>query len=131
MFSVDGRWWGGRRLLLAFAPDDEHPDFQAQRQLVAGLEDRMREHGLVFGQVLERGESRLGREGLDPSRAGALRRQFRAAAGCFTLVLVGPDGRELARSTEATPVPDVLAKVDEVPMHRRDLEAARRRPGRA
>ncbi|MDX1530632.1 MAG: DUF4174 domain-containing protein [Rhodothermales bacterium] len=116
----DYRWT--HRLLYLFAPDAEHPDFLAQRQMIDHRDRGFLERDLLLVQVLDEGESLLGVEELDPGAADALRARHDIDPDRFVLVLVGKDGSEKARSSEPVPMADIFEQIDQMPMRLREIE---------
>lgn len=115
----DHRWT--HRLLLAFAPTDEHPDLLAQRQMTTGFVDGFRDRDLLFVSVLGRGESLADNRPMDAASARALREQFGIAPDAFVVVLVGKDGAEKRRSERPVSIESVFDQIDQMPMRQREM----------
>jgi len=119
-FNLSDHQWT-HRLLLVFAPSDEHPDLLAQRHMTTGFADGFRDRNLLFVTVLERGESLADNQPVDDTSAAVLREQFSIAPGGFAVVLVGKDGTEKRRSERPVSIESVFEQIDQMPMRQREM----------
>ncbi len=81
----------GSGLVFTFCP---HPDdhlCKVQKSLFAECSRALMEHGLVFADVFESGQSRIGAAPISASEAEYLRQQFAVDPGQFKVILLGPD----------------------------------------
>lgn len=109
------------RLLYVFAPSDEHPDLLAQRQLLDGTADGVRDRDLLIVTVIERGESRVDGAAMDVASADRLRTTHDVVPGEFAVILVGKDGTEKRRSAGPLAPEALFEQIDRMPMRQREM----------
>ena len=120
-FDVSDHRWT-HRLLLVFAPSDEHPDLLAQRQMATGYVEGFRDRDLLFVSVLEEGDSLVDTRPMDEASAEQLRERYGIGSGEFAVVLIGKDGTEKRRSGQPVAIEDLFEQVDQMPMRQRELQ---------
>ena len=124
-FSLQQYHWGNRPLLL-FAISADDPDYRRQKADLdahaAGLIERdivlIECLGTRNGHVLEPG---VPRQMLQVEDIQELRLHFAADLNGFTLVLIGKDGTEKRRETEAVAVDALFEQIDAMPMRREEM----------
>ena len=117
---ADHRWT--HRLLLVFAPSDEHPQLLAQRQMATGFAEGFRDRDLLFISVLEKGESLVDNRLIDQASVEKLRTRYGVEPDDFAVILVGKDGTEKRRSERPIPIEDLFEQIDQMPMRMRELQ---------
>jgi len=110
------------RLLLLFAPSEKDPSYLS---IIREIERQTRElldRDLLIVHVLEKGESRLGKEPLNPGQVLFLKRHFSIPQGQFVIILVGKDGGEKLRQDRPVELKEVFRIIDAMPMRRQEME---------
>lgn len=120
-FDVDDHRWT-HRLLLVFAPSDEHPQLLEQRQMATGFVEGFRDRDLLFISVLEKGESLADNRPIDQASVEKLRARYGIESDDFAVILVGKDGTEKRRSGRPVPIEDLFEQIDQMPMRMRELQ---------
>jgi hypothetical protein len=108
------------RLLLLFAPSQNHSTYQEQRRLLDAQEPVLEERDLLVLDLLA-DSGHLGRQKLSSRSVVQLRERFGVPAAEFTLLLVGKDGTVKRRETSAVPAQALFDQVDSMPMRLREL----------
>ena len=101
MKSLDVYQWKNR-LLLVFAPLENHPAYQRQMQLFEGKKSGFDDRDLLVVKLLAEGTSYLDSQSIDEATAAQLRSQFNVGQEEFRVILVGKDGTSKRRDN--TPV---------------------------
>lgn len=108
------------RLVLAFTPSPQDPNFERQMQLLYAERDAFQERDVVFILVTPNGDFENTGRFLNQADSERLYEQFSAAQYQFELVLVGYDGYEKFRARNRVVAPIVLLdQIDGMPMSRR------------
>jgi hypothetical protein len=115
------RFRGRNRLLLIFAPSASDEGYARQRDLLKRHEAGFADRDLLALHLFEDGSGGSMGEPVTPEQAAAARREFGVGDGLFAAVLVGRDGGAKLRSGEPVPAPDLFARVDAMPMRRREM----------
>jgi hypothetical protein len=115
------RFRGRSRLLLIFAPSASDEGYARQRDLLERHEAGFADRDLLALHLLEDGSGGSMGEPVTPEQAAAVRREFGVGDGLFAAVLVGRDGGVKFRSDEPVPAPDLFARVDSMPVRRREM----------
>ncbi|MBA2443706.1 MAG: DUF4174 domain-containing protein [Rubrobacter sp.] len=110
------------RLLLIFAPSRTDERYDRQRQLLQGEDDGLADRDLVLLQLLGDGKGFMQGNPVSPEEASGAREGFGVGDGEFAAVLVGKDGTEKLRSGEPVSAEELFGRIDEMPMHRREME---------
>jgi hypothetical protein len=125
-FDVSDHRWT-HRLLLVFAPSDEHPDLLAQRQMATGFAAGFRDRDLLFVSVLERGDSLADNRPMDEASAEKLRERYDVEPGEFAVILIGKDGTKKRRSDRPVSIEALFEQIDQMPMRQRELQQRNQR----
>lgn len=127
-----------RRLLLVFAPAEDHPEIVRQRTLLADQRGALLERHMVVVFVVGAHQGRVTGadpsspmasaqwidQQLDASSASALRAQYSIPLDDFAVRLVGKDtGTKIARSEVLEPR-ELYGTIDQMPMRRREAREA-------
>ncbi len=113
------RFRGRNRLLLIFSASEAGSE--RQRDLLEGHEAGFADRDLLTFRLFEDGSGAAAGEPVTPEQAAAARREFGVENGQFAAVLVGRDGGARFRSGEPVPAPDLFARIDAMPMRRREM----------
>ena len=114
------RW--KRRPLVVLAPAPDDPRLLRQRALVEAEAAAFAERDQVLVEVA--GEAaRI--DGAEADGGAALRARFGVASEGFAVILVGKDGGEKARWSAPVSPGDVFARIDAMPMRRREMRDGR------
>lgn len=110
------RW--KNRLILLFAPTPDHPALTATQAVLEVHPDQVSDRRLLPNEVVGPGP-------VDelPVDGRALRTALDVPSDPFTAVLIGLDGTEKARTHHAVDVEAWFARIDAMPMRRRELRA--------
>lgn len=124
---LDAHRWQ-HRVLLIFAPDQQHSALQEQLILLTQKSTEVTDRDLIFYTINTSGGSNSMGALLQKSEAIAIRRQFAVSEQQFLVILVGKDGTEKLRRWEATDPRVFFALIDTMPMRQSELK--QRRKGR-
>ncbi|MDQ3248504.1 MAG: DUF4174 domain-containing protein [Chloroflexota bacterium] len=116
-----------KRLLLIFATSITQPAYIEQQTLLQGHEGEGEARDLLVFHLLGDGISFVAEAQLAAEAVANLRRRFGVAEAVFTLVLIGKDGTEKWRAGQPTPLPEIFAKIDSMPMRRHEMADASRK----
>jgi uncharacterized protein DUF4174 len=120
------RFRGRNRLLLIFAPSASDEGYDRQRDLLERHEAGFADRDLLTLRLFEDGSGDGAGGPVTPEQAATARREFGVGDGRFAVVLVGRDGGAKFRSGEPVPTPDLFARIDAMPMRRREMREKRR-----
>ncbi|MEJ8801171.1 DUF4174 domain-containing protein [Pontibacter sp. H249] len=115
----DYKW--ENRVLLLFTPDAENEDYTKQKTNISTNAKGLPERDMVLidieGETILRvnGEVQKGKDGQQ------LRKQFNVAPDAFTILLLGKDGTEKYRSTDAVPLETIYNLIDQMPMRQQEM----------
>jgi hypothetical protein len=110
------------RLLLLFASSEEDQDYLTLKKEIDRQATEVKDRDLLVFYVLERGESRLGHERLNPHQALFLKRHLSVPSGRFTIILIGKDGGEKIRQESPVDLKEILAIIDAMPMRQQEMK---------
>lgn len=83
----------GGGMVFIFCPRSDDYLYKLQKTLLADCVCGLMEHGLIFAEVFELGQSRIGQAEISVVEADYLRQQFAIDPGQFKVILLGPDQR--------------------------------------
>ena len=109
------------RLLFVFAPDQSHPGYDALHKSLAAQAAEVVDRDLVVFEVLESDLSFTNTDIIDPDTARLLREKFDVDRWDFTVVLVGKDGGTKLKRKGRTPLKDIFALIDSMPMRQEEM----------
>jgi hypothetical protein len=119
-FSLDQHRWKIRTLVIS-APNASDENLKKQRREVAMYAEEFADRDMVLITLLEDAASTVGERQLTAEEAVALRDALRIQTGSFAVRLVGKDGSvKLSRDT-ATPMAEIYALIDTMPMRQREM----------
>lgn len=117
-FSMDTYRWD-RRPLLLFAPDARDPAYRTQKDLLDPAASALAERDIAMIEIIGDHASADG-VGIAVSDAAAVRNHYQAAAGSFTIILVGKDGTEKLRSDSPLDPKQLMELIDSMPMRQQE-----------
>ena len=109
------------RLLLIFAPNDNHPLFAALHESLSAQKPEVADRDLIVFEVLESGQSRMNMEHLEPQSTDFLRKRFDVHQRQFTVILVGKDGGVKLNRQDKIDLQDIFALIDAMPMRQEEM----------
>ncbi len=118
-FSLSQYRWE-RRVLVVSASSTSDADLKRQLEAVATTEYEFDERDLTVVTLLDDGVSTAGDRALSSDEVAATRSAMRIASGAFSLKLVGKDGSVKLSRGEATPIREIYALIDTMPMRARE-----------
>jgi hypothetical protein len=113
--DLSSQQWDNRMLLM-FAPSQNDPKLQVQKEFLAGQEDRLGAAEVRPIQVIGNGPVRLGAGTSNDVQARNLRARFGVFDELFTIILVGKDGHVRLRSADPLTAQQVLRSVAAPPL---------------
>jgi len=114
------------RLLFLFAPNRNHPLFEALHKSLAAQKTEAADRDLVVFEILESGPSSMNTNYLDPQAGQKLRDKFDVQRGRFAVILVGKDGGIKLNRREPTQLADIFALIDAMPMRQDEMRQKKR-----
>ena len=123
-FSLaDYRWT--KRVLVLSAPDENDNSLQRQFGQLAMSTTQFADRDLTMVTLLDDGESIAGDRGLEPDEVAAVRAATNIKPGGFALRLIGKDGSVKLARDDVTPMHDIYALIDTMPMRMREVASRR------
>jgi len=104
------------RLLLVFAPSENHAAYQQQMRLFEGQKASFDERNLLVIEVLTEGVNR-GKS----QEAAKIRAQFNVSPEEFRVVLVGKDGTSKRRDNSPVSPKVIFETIDAMPMRQQEM----------
>jgi len=104
------------RLLLVFAPSENHAAYQQQMRLFEGQKASFDERNLLVIDVLTEGANRV-----EPQEAAKIRAQFNISHEEFRVVLVGKDGTSKRRDNSPVSPKVIFETIDAMPRRRQEM----------
>ena len=109
------------RLLLIFAPDDDHSLLRNFESDIAAQPGEVSERDLIVFKIIENGPSFMAATPLSPQTAADLRNKFVAHLEQFTCILVGKDGGVKLRRNDQIRLQDIFERIDAMPMRQEEM----------
>ena len=109
------------RLLLLFAPNRNHPMFDALHKSLAARQSEASDRDLVIFEILESAASSMNNESIDSETARLLREKFEILRDEFTVILIGKDGGIKLNRKKKTQLDDIFALIDSMPMLQEEM----------
>ena len=110
------------RLVLLFASSEEDQDYLTLKKEIGLQAMEVKDRDLQVFYVLERGESRLDQERLNPHQALFLKRHLSVPSGRFTIILIGKDGGQKIRQESPIDLKEIFAIIDAMPMRQQGMK---------
>lgn len=112
------RW--KNRVVIAFAPTADVPEYAAFRRAWDAQEDDVKDRDLILLTVPEQGDKYVGDARLSARQASRLRRKFQLESGRVTFILIGKDGTVKLRQSELQ-LPTLFDVIDAMPMRQAEM----------
>ena len=109
------------RLLFLFAPNRNHPMFDALHTSLAVRQSEAIDRDLMIFEILESSPSRMNNESIDSETARLLRVKFGILRDDFTVILIGKDGGIKLNRKKQTQLDDIFALIDSMPMRQEEM----------
>lgn len=119
-FNLRDQQWQ-HRVLLVFAPSEQSPVYQQQRQAWQSRTEAMEERDLKLVEVLAIADSRVDGQLISSASADRLRDQFRIAPEAFAVILIGKDGTEKQRFSQPVDLSRIFSTIDAMPMRQQEM----------
>lgn len=119
-FTLDQYRWT-HRVLVVSAPGKDDKHLRAQLDELVSTEDEFADRDMLLVTLVDDGVSTAGRHELAKAEVASARQALRIRPGSFALRLIGKDGGVKLSSDTATPVHEIYALIDTMPMRRREL----------
>ncbi len=116
---MSGLTWE-KRVLLVFAPADDHAERQHQRVLLDAVEGGLDERHMTVIEAYADDRLALDGQFLDIS-SGAFYDRFGVDGDDFRVILVGKDGSVKLERNQAVDSGDLFALIDSMPMRRYEM----------
>lgn len=110
------RW--DKRILVLSATADDDQDLQAQQQAMAATRDAFESRDMVLVTLLDSPLASAGDRALTAAEVTKARAALGITADGFALRLIGKDGSVKLARDAATPMADIYALIDTMPMRR-------------
>ncbi|MBC5992751.1 DUF4174 domain-containing protein [Pontibacter cellulosilyticus] len=109
------------RVLLLFTPDAQNEEYTKQKTNISTNAKGLPERDMVLIDIEGDDVLRVNGEVQTGENGKHLREQFSVAPDAFTILLLGKDGTEKYRSTNAVPVEDIYTIIDQMPMRQQEM----------
>jgi glutathione peroxidase len=109
------------RIAIAFIKSRSDANYADFRREWNGRRAETSDRDLLLFEISEDGESRLEDTIISPASAEKLRNEFEVEPGTTTFVLVGKDGTEKLRKSEAD-LDELFEVIDAMPMRKREMK---------
>ncbi|HTL90380.1 MAG TPA: DUF4174 domain-containing protein [Leptolyngbya sp.] len=119
-FDLNQYQWQNR-ILLVFAPSEQSPAYQQQRQDWRSQTQAMQDRDLKQVELLATGISRVNGQPITEQSAERLRKQFDVSSETFAVVLIGKDGTEKRRFSEPVASTELFNTIDAMPMRQQEM----------
>ena len=114
------------RLLFLFAPNRNHPLFEALHKSLVTQKTEAADRDLVVFEILESDLSNMNTNYLDPQAGQKLRDKFDVQRGSFAVIVVGKDGGTKLNRRDPTQLADIFALIDAMPMRQDEMRQKKR-----
>ena len=109
------------RLLLLFAPLENHATYQELLQSLDAAEGELADRDMVVFHLFEDKTGYVFGDAIRPESVTALREQYNPDQDRLTLVLIGKDGGKKARQVGSYNLEALFRRIDEMPMRKREM----------
>ena len=116
---ADYRW--KRRVLVVSAPNLDDPDLVRQLAMLAQAPEDFADRDMSLVKLLADGESAAEDRELTPDEAAAVRDTLGMRRDTFALRLIGKDGTVKLSADSPTPMAEIYALIDTMPMRRQEV----------
>ena len=119
-FSLEQYRWKNRVLVISAATEDDQ-DLQRQLSELASDPAAFADRDMVLVTLLDNAASTADGRKLTAGEAASARAAARIRSGSFALRLIGKDGSVKLSSEKATPMTEIFALIDTMPMRQREM----------
>ena len=112
---------GQHRLLVASAAGSDDEQLERLIAEIGATASEFADRDLLLVVLLDAGVSSTGQRVLIPGEVAAARKALGIRPGVFAVRLIGKDGTVKFANEAATPIDDIYALIDTMPMRRREL----------
>lgn len=119
-FSLDQYRWK-HRVLVVSAPNQDDEHFRAQLDALVSTDDEFANRDMLLVALVDDGASTTGGRQLASADVSAVRKVLRIQPDSFALRLIGKDGGVKLSTDAVTPVSEIYALIDRMPMRRREM----------
>jgi len=109
------------RLLFLFAPNRNHPLFEALLKSLAAQKTEAADRYLVVFEILESDPSSMNSKYLASEAALSLRKRYKVNQGEFAVLLVDKDGGIKLNRQNETRLEDIFTLIDTMPMRQEEM----------
>jgi hypothetical protein len=109
------------RLLFLYAPDGDDPVFKKWHSDIDAQKAEVEDRDLVVFEVLERGQSRMNMETLNPKTVNSLRKRFAVPRGVFRVILIGKDSGVKFEGDNQADLKKIFDLIDAMPMRQNEM----------
>ena len=109
------------RLLILFAPNRNHPLFDAFRKSLAASQSEAADRDLVIFEIIESAASSMNNESIDSDTARSLREKYDVQRGAFTVILIGKDGGVKLKRRDQAELREIFDLIDSMPMRQEEM----------
>jgi hypothetical protein len=124
-FHLEDHQWQNR-ILLIFAPSEQHPSYQQQLQQFEGQEGELIDRELLVVHSFATGNSHINglaanRQLIESASTDRLRQQFSITPDEFAVILIGKDGTPKREERSPISLTVVFDQIDTMPMRQREM----------
>ena len=123
LFTLDRYRWQ-KRVLLINAGDDDDVEFVLQARDNNASLDEFEARDMVLVRLLDSPNATAGQRALSSREVEAIRASQGLSANDFCVVLLGKDGGVKMKRSSVTPMHDIYALIDTMPMRRQEMRRA-------
>jgi len=119
--EIPGKHHWKHRILLVFSEAPANAQLQQQSSIIAANQEGMKDRHMVVYRIYQ--ASVKGPDNTEYGAEGAkkLRNQYGIQPGAFAVVLIGKDGGEKHRQTQAITADALFAIIDAMPMRKSEM----------
>ena len=119
-FALEQYLWENRVLVISAQDQDDKKLIKLQGD-VASMAEEFADRDMVLVTLLGSGTSTAGNRELSVAEAAEVRAALGVQTGSFALRLIGKDGSVKLSADSATPLKEIFALVDSMPMRHREI----------
>ena len=117
------------RVILLFAPEADHADYQRQSEELAKARAGVTDRDLVIYHLFRASGQAPDGQALSRERVQALRQAYRAPNGGFAFVLIGKDGGVKLREETVVSTKRLFGLIDRMPMRQAEMRRKKKEGG--
>ncbi|MGB5331750.1 MAG: DUF4174 domain-containing protein [Woeseiaceae bacterium] len=118
-FAFEHYRWKNRILVVSARTRDDVKLAELQTEL-ASTPEEFADRDMILVTLLDCGTSMVGEQELTAAEAAATRDALGIQTGSFALRLIGKDGSVKLSTESATPIEEIFALIDTMPMRKRE-----------